>query len=569
MKRGTITTALWGGLLAVSAAQAVYLDEAQTFQLTGKVFTQGSWRMTDSDSDGTMCYPFGSHCQGFTFPNTKTGQLIQHRNLLDAEIFHDVAKSMGPQFTFLDQLDYRVRVKWFYEGVYDYGPTQYREPSSALSASSIPSLAEIYRDGLLENRRLSTPREPLWNAYLDIGRNPVKVRIGRQDLSWGETDGFRLLDQIEPLDSRFGFPLVEDLDDRRIPLWMVRPTVSIGSIGPFKNLAVDGYWVPGTIDHQISPVAAPGNPFAVGAPPGPSTLIRPDKTLGNSRGGGRLIGTVGNVTFSIGHYVTFNDLPSVRLQTNGLAVPPIGTGTWYFGPNGQFLIEPYQQQITGASATFALPFDPYTIVRMEAAHGWDERVFKPTENLDAALPADTVGACLAQVGTPNLFCPDVAGIGGLPTKNIMRWMIGLDRNVWIRWLNPENTFYLSGQYFHTNIFNFDRGIANAVPSSTHLDPLAPGAPIMATTLDWVSRRNDEMTFTYLINTLVWHGTIQPQVFAMYDARGVNAAVPSLSYQWGTNLVLTMKYAIVRGNFVNLGFFRDRDQLLLRVQYNLS
>ena len=37
----------------------------------------------------------------------------------------------------------------------------------------------------------------------------------------------------------------------------------------------------------------------------------------------------------------------------------------------------YEQQITGPSATFALPFDPYSIVCMEAVHFWDARVFIP------------------------------------------------------------------------------------------------------------------------------------------------------------------------------------------------
>jgi hypothetical protein len=200
-------------------------------------------------------------------------------------------------------------------------------------------------------------------------------------------------------------------------------------------------------------------------------------------------------------------------------------------------------------------------------------VFKPEESVNAG-----VARCAAQLPYGAGPCPS-AGLGDLPTKNIMRWMIGFDRNVWVRWLNPENTFFLSGQYFHTNIFQYDKGIANGVPSTTHLatigavpiDPENPEVtvPLKANTFDWVPRKQDEITLTYLVNTLVWHGTIQPQVFGAYDFRGVNAVVPSVSYQWGTNFVFTMKYAIVRGTFANLGFFRDRDQLLFRIQYNLS
>jgi len=92
-------------------------------------------------------------------------------------------------------------------------------------------------------------------------------------------------------------------------------------------------------------------------------------------------------------------------------------------PDAPFLVEFYQQQITGATTTFALPFDPYTIVRTEIANFWDERVFVPAQSVGSA------SARFQQTGQPSM--------GALPTKNILRWMIGLDRNVWIRWLNPE------------------------------------------------------------------------------------------------------------------------------------
>jgi hypothetical protein len=572
MNRGIITAVLLAGVLAFNSAQALFLDKEESIQVTGKVYTQASLRMTGSDSEGLSCYPFGENCEGFTFPDTKTGQLIQHRNLLDLEMYHNLRRALGSQFTLLDQLGYRLRVKWFYDGVYDYGPEGYSNTASALTASPVPALGQLLQQGLLKNQDLDTQKNPLWNAYVDVGKGPAKVRVGRQDLSWGETDGFRLLDMIEPLDNRFGFPLVEDLDDRRIPLWMVRPTFSLGTIGSLRNLTIDGYWVPGTIDNEVSPVAPFGNPFGVGAPPGPSTTFRPNKNLGNSRGGGRLIGTVGDVTFSIAHYVTYNDYPSQRLAVTGVNVFPIGAPNFfYFSPDAQFLVEYYQQQITGGSATFALPFDPYTIVRMEVANFWDERMFIPEQNVNSA-----VAACAAQNPATGGVGPCSQTRGSLPTKNVMRWMIGADRNVWIRWLNPENTFFFSGQYFHTNIMNNDPDIANGVPSNTHLVPIGQvpvgggvSLPLESTIFDWVPRNQDEITITYLINTLVWHGNIQPQIFGAYDWRGVHAVVPSLSYQYGTNLVFTIKYSVVRGTFANLGFFRDRDELLFRVQYNLS
>lgn len=529
--------------IAVPAA-GLFLDEDRTARITGKIFTQASWRMEDSDSSGRDCVfsmQPGSKCTGFTFPDTPAGHLIQHRNLIDAEIFHDVRRWLASETNWLDVLSYRFRVKYFYDGVYDYGPNAYRNPSSHLQPNGQPDVGG--QRGLRDARHLAQQHDPIWNAYVDVGRGRLWARVGRQDLSWGETDGFRLLDMIEPLDNRFGFPLVEDLDDRRIPLWMVRPSLRLDTMGALSNLTLDGYWVPGSIDHQESPVPPTGNPFGGPAPPGEADIQIPSKKLSNSRGGGRVLGTLLNtVTFSLGHYVTFNDVPSARLEVRALA--PV--------PDTPFLVEFYQQQVTGASATFALPFDPYSIVRTEFAHFWDERVFIPGEN---ANTANLVQDFIASGGTPVR--------GALPTRNVLRWMIGLDRNIWIRWLNPTNTFAFSAQYFHTNIFDFDRSIAYPAVSSVEFP--AAGLPVA----NAVPRKNDEFFLTYFISTLYRHGTIIPQVFGGYDTRGVHAVVPSLTYQLGTNVQLSLKYAVITGTFANLGFFRDRDQLLLRVQYNLS
>jgi len=35
-------------------------------------------------------------------------------------------------------------------------------------------------------------------CYLDLVKGPVFLRLGRQNLAWGETDLFRLLDGINP-----------------------------------------------------------------------------------------------------------------------------------------------------------------------------------------------------------------------------------------------------------------------------------------------------------------------------------------------------------------------------------
>ena len=551
----TLAAWVWAG-----PAQAIFLDHARTVEVNAKVLGQMSLRMENSDSGGVSCFPFGAYCQGFTFPTVKTGQMIQERNLVDGEVYHDVKRWAGSGMPFFDKLGYRFRIKYFYDALYDFGPHQWSSPrTTAQHGNPIPSVqASLYR-GIKTAQHYNTQHDPIWNAYIEGAKGPVFLRVGRQDLAWGETDGFRLLDMIEPLDGRFGFPLVEDLDDRRIPLWMVRGTINLGTWGPFSNTTIDSFLVPGTIDNQIAPITPSGNPFALANPPGNSIIVKPYKNMGNSRGGGRLIATIANkVTASIAHYVTYNDLPSARIQVNSYDINPnIIPNAFVVLPDAAFLVELYQQQITGASATFAVPFDPYTIIRSEFAQFWDERQFQ-------------TGSNLAPTGPPQQTAlgPLPTGAGTLPTRNVARWMIGADRNVWIRWLNPSNTFLLSGQYFHSYIQGFQDNMQIAAVRATRFGS-PPGVPVYSTSFDFANQKESDVTFTYSVSSQYYHGTITPGVFGMYNIRGVNAVVPSVGYQIGSNIQLVLKYAFITGTYNGLGFFRDRDQLLFRVQYNLS
>ncbi len=100
-------------------------------------------------------------------------------------------------------------------------------------------------------------------------------------------------------------------------------------------------------------------------------------------------------------------------------------------------------------------------------------------------------------------------------------MVGADRNFWLRFLNPKNTFFASVQFFHTHIVDYDKSIANAVASSTTIDQIAP--ELFAGNFHFVPRKEDEMTVTYLVNSLFWHGNLQPQIFVLMIAE---AFIPS-------------------------------------------
>ena len=59
----------------------------------------------------------------------------------------------------------------------------------------------------------------IWELYGDLNLGSLWLRIGKQQIVWGRTDLFRVLDVLNPVDySRNN--IYDELEDIRIPMWM-------------------------------------------------------------------------------------------------------------------------------------------------------------------------------------------------------------------------------------------------------------------------------------------------------------------------------------------------------------
>ena len=205
-------------------------------------------------------------------------------------------------------MKYRIVGRFMYEAVYDVGPEELRDVREN-DKENIDNFKQAY---------------DLWECYADVSKGPAFMRIGRQNLSWGETDVFRLLDMINPLDDTYG-GIFEDLDDRRIPLWMLRGSYNFGYVGPISSLNIEGFWVPGNLDTRVAPISPDGTPYAIPLAPAPVPVLveTPGKTMSNSRWGVRLQGVLLDAAnVSVGHYKSFMDQPSTVLNVDYSQFPP-------------------------------------------------------------------------------------------------------------------------------------------------------------------------------------------------------------------------------------------------------
>jgi hypothetical protein len=518
-------------------AWPVYVDDARTLEVVGKLQTRSSLRLQESE--------------GFTHPiNIAAGNLVQWRNLAVIELNHDLMNLAHDVDIFyplraLDiQAKYHLVGRFLYEAVYNVGPQGFQDVREA-DKENIDSFKESY---------------DLWEFYADFSRGPFFFRIGKQNLAWGETDTFRLLDAINPLDNTFGGPF-EDLDDRRIPLWMLRGSYNFGDVGPISSAMIEAFWVPGTWDVTVAPYAPSGTAYAA---PIPDTgirrfLYRPDKDMSNSRWGVRLMGVLGNnLNVTLAHYKTFLDMPTARLGVEPGTAVLIGTSRAW-----QELIWE-DVQITGASFNYC---DPRTdiIFRGEAAWFWDEPVFIPEENLkfsDTSIPlppalidliSEAIGTDLADLGITALPINPTGGT--VPEKNILRYMFGFDKYLWVRPLNPRTTFMVSGQYFGQWVPDYDS-------RQKQLLALYPKP------LDFAGLRETEHVFTLLARTNYMNGVINPQMVAAYDIRGAWLLLPSVVFLHEP-FRFQVQYSGIVGQFTNFGAFRDRDQISFMFTYLLN
>jgi len=141
----------------------------------------------------------------------------------------------------------------------------------------------------------------LRDFYVEFGSDLLNWRIGKQQIVWGELDGFKNLDAVNP--QSFREFILDDFESSRIGLWSVNAN--------FKLNAWNGqiFWAPDPTVHDI-PVR--GATFALSAPRftfnarelgfSETQINYPSNTLGNASYGVRLNTlTDSNIDFSLSY----------------------------------------------------------------------------------------------------------------------------------------------------------------------------------------------------------------------------------------------------------------------------
>jgi len=98
---------------------------------------------------------------------------------------------------------------------------------------------------LLYNRSQSDfyNRYDIRDAYWKNTTGLLTLFLGHQIVTWGESIAFRVGDVINPQDLSWNFGFA-NLEQSRLPMWIMHPIVGLHRFGPFSSSFVEGIWSP-------------------------------------------------------------------------------------------------------------------------------------------------------------------------------------------------------------------------------------------------------------------------------------------------------------------------------------
>ncbi len=565
--------------LGQGTAWAIFLDTEETLRFNGRVYNRTAMATEDAADNTRLRTPYSSW------------NMLQNRTFIQMELRHSLTDLIAGRYNGLlaplhyllapirlldpDDMDYFVTYRGEYDGVWDYGPDVFSERFVRTAAGD-----------KLDTRQRLRHRHRLFEAYVDYTKGPVFLRIGRQNLSWGETDVFRLLDQINPLDASFGGFLVP-LDERRVPLDMLRMVYGLGSRGPFSELDLEGFVA---LDNKVADPVPTGSPWATPNPPGINGFVKkPARNFTDARGGGRVLGVLGDFTVSVAHYYTYLDTATLRVVTPVKALgtrpgqsspmaPPINLGEFQAalasGQTSRFLVDHFhanvmfpKMQISGATASFSVPRF-YAVVRSEFAYFYAEPFFlnSAPDQLLGPVRTGQVTPGYRQVGTdPVTGKPLLRYKSNIDRSDVVRWSLGIDINRYIRFLNPQQSFVISAQAFGTHILAFnDTPLTKAAPAFDFAHFSVPVRDPHRKNQAFVNLDPYQIINTLSISTSYRSGVISPALNFFYDWQGSWVVQPGITFVRDPFRLL-VQYNYIDGQFNGVGFLRDRDNVIIQLE----
>jgi hypothetical protein len=338
------------------------------------------------------------------------------------------------------------------------------------------------------NDQLDFIRELYISADKELSNGDLlNVRLGKQQVVWGKTDLFRVLDVINPVDySRHN--IYDELEDIRIPQWMLTAEWRMGPNEVLDDSNLSLVWNfdkfrPNNLgtcgqSYRILDAGCFFSSNLMGIPI-IHDVEEPNWSLKNTQLGMKWEGVYGDTTFSLNALTYRQQLPSLHFRPNP---DPQFAGLPAF--DGVFDIKfPRVNLVGGSIDYYSMNMD--AIWRLEMAYTQGEE-----------LPDDS----------------------GHHETDMLRYVIGFDKNIIIPELGTRSAFLFSAQLFGEHILDH----IGTMPNDED---------------NWIA--------TMLFKGFYKNNRLSPQIIIAHDfAAEATAIAPSISWtpdnHWMFNVGLNVK-----------------------------
>jgi hypothetical protein len=524
---------------------------------------------------------FGGEFEKFVKDNVKFAGFIENTSGLaisHGSHFFDTANrfdmnrfTIQPEFNIKFREDLTSFISWRFV----------KEPRYSMESKSREQSVAPARNGTPLTTTYYDEYSPVpWEAVLDYKpSDQLTVRWGRQFISWGEADGVRLLDVINPQDATFSPPAAPNLfnlDETRIPSWGLR---TLYTVRPETNTMFEFFALPGAlatpkqrVDEFVGPndtsdrtvkygrwSAHPETRIAFGRlftnPLGGAPVVIPttDRALPGSadswKVGARITHTFGNLHTGLGYIWGYN--PQASDMVFKLAAMPSLCGPPNCPPGGTRLpLKLVNDRTNIFAAHFNYPInDLMTLPINTTVRG--EMAFFPDKPYNIS---DYPGRdCQTGLPTGLMAGPSCKHPSQVVEKHTLRYILGFDRTTLIPFLHPDDpwrAFNLTFQLSQSVILDHEDGI-RVTGSAERIKRFATA-------------------LTFRAGTGYLGDTILPDIFVLYDPEGYYAVNPAVTYAppWNERIRVTLTAAIYggRNKFKSMGVFDEKDSMFLRLRY---
>ena len=393
------------------------------------------------------------------------------------------------------------------------------------------------------------------------------LKLGKQQVVWGETDFFQSLDVIQGYDQRIRSFLEPENEDVRKPLWMVNLQEEFNQLGGTLQLI----FIPG----QLNGAYDRGNSFDLD---GGRWANNPNKGITF-----RTATFGADVPYNFDHKDADMDDPSYGLRWKSMLGDWEYSLAWFHGPSVNPVINPNPNNPLGvgdaasgaqfggaykgeynsaADSTVGELIYPFVNVFGFSANRYMESIdsvfstelsYIPDSPYNYGLQAGEAGGCAFFPG----FC-------GIKEKDVVKTMLRLDKQVALqRFLGTSRPSFLSVQLFNTWITDYDRD--DELVNSAGFSGRTKEFSTIATAILAMNYDNDRINPSLAVGTDMTYGgafVIPAVEFAYGDHWRIRAEADIFFDDESQDR------ALQGFNNTNLfGYFNGNDQLSLRVTYN--